>query len=146
MTFSVMCKQIESLSNEHLMIEDESSIIVNRGKTIMATINSKWLQKENFKHEFSAQLKTQVEKALNTEIDVLSTEVSEERINIALDPIEEAKFRPKTDINGLFLTGGEITLDQASHIEAIRSGILTAGAILERNTLNDLQELFDSHK
>ncbi len=57
-----------------------------------------------------------MEKAPYTEIDVLSTEVGEERINIALDPFQEEKFRLKMDINGLFLTGAEITLNQTSHI------------------------------
>ena len=58
------------------------------------------------------------------------------------DPIFIASLRPKTDIPGLYMSGQDIfTVGVTSNMMA---GVVTAGAILERNTLLDLISLHNN--
>ena len=57
------------------------------------------------------------------------------------DPLFIASLRPTTDIPGLFLSGQDI--HQSGVSSNLLTGVMTAGAVLERNTLVDLWELHD---
>ena len=50
-----------------------------------------------------------------------------------------AKLRPKTDINGLYMTGQDVLL--CGFTGALFSGLIAAGAILERNIMKDLKNI-----
>ena len=50
--------------------------------------------------------------------------------------MQTAELRPQTDIDGLFLTGQDIMFP--GFPTAICTGVLTAGAVLGRNTLLDI--------
>ncbi|XP_066955486.1 all-trans-retinol 13,14-reductase-like [Macrobrachium rosenbergii] len=51
-----------------------------------------------------------------------------------------ALLRPKTDIPGLFLTGQDIC--SGGFVGALWGGFLCTGAVLQRNVMNDLTELY----
>jgi all-trans-retinol 13,14-reductase len=55
------------------------------------------------------------------------------------DPLTVAKLRPKTDINGLFLTGQDIF--SAGFTGALFGGLLCAQQVLGRNVMTDLIKL-----
>ena len=57
------------------------------------------------------------------------------------DPLFIASLRPKTDIPGLFLSGQD--MHQIGVSPNMLAGVMTAGAILERNSLVDLWQLHD---
>ena len=57
------------------------------------------------------------------------------------DPLFIARLRPTTDIPGLFLSGQDINL--VGVYANMVTGVMTAGAVLGRNTLVDLLELHD---
>lgn len=47
------------------------------------------------------------------------------------DPMILAKLRPQTDVKGLYLTGQDVLF--CGVVSALYSGLMTAGAILNRN-------------
>ena len=56
-----------------------------------------------------------------------------------MNPWMTARLRPKTDIPGLYLTGQDIL--SCGFTGALYAGLLTAGAVLERNVFTDLIKL-----
>ena len=55
------------------------------------------------------------------------------------DPWTLSQLRPDTDVPGLFLTGQDVLT--AGITGALMSGVLTAGSVLNRHVLGDLEAL-----
>lgn len=61
-----------------------------------------------------------------------------------LNPLTVASLRPRTEIEGLYSCGQEMSYGQPqSFTGSLRAGLLCSGALLGRNTLSDLETLHD---
>ncbi len=58
------------------------------------------------------------------------------------DPLMVSQLRPETDVPGLFLTGQDVMT--AGITGALMSGVLSAGAVLNRNLIGDLKTLHET--